>query len=474
MKQLGSSIDVLSQDGPVQPSQLRGVGRQLMLEIHDQLERIIIEKEIGEPERALAALNRLAVELAATPNRLSSATVRTLSGSQQLVATGLRAEAGGRLGLRALRSTERKENATDEVTAVYEPDDQLLFQTSVSGLAQVMSHSGDLSVTILVDEWSHLSPELQPYLAEFVRRCLLTVNGFAVKVAAVEYRTKLAVHERGRRIGLEAGADLAAAVDLDEHHVWEHNRGRLAEAYAEILFNHLGHELSRTLDPGTPTDRLQQNALSYRHGISTSQGLVEAVFEAGAFEQLCEASSGVIRDFLAITSNAIARTHRRSQEWAAAPRFISGRPADANGTSSPEARIRPGDVRAAAKEWFEKDKVKVLDRSEYQELSRIEQRCLDHLKSRYFLLRSEEVGDEFLQLLDARVIHRVARRYVHPDRVGERFDVFRLDYGSYMSLIDERLPDANRQNAKMLQTISRGFYRIDNPMALLYHGNGSF
>lgn len=56
-------------------------------------------------------------------------------------------------------------------------------------------------------------------------------------------------------------------------------------------------------------------------------------------------------------------------------------------------------------------------------------------RTRAFLVPSQRSHTLLEELFDARVIHLIKRRVSSNDRPGERFDVFKLDYGCYVDLI---------------------------------------
>jgi hypothetical protein len=96
------------------------------------------------------------------------------------------------------------------------------FSLNFSDVARAMRElAGSLSsrrIWLLLDEWSSVPNDVQPYLGEFLVRCILPLQDrLTVKIAAIEQQSQF----RGRLptgdvIGIELGADVAANVDLDE------------------------------------------------------------------------------------------------------------------------------------------------------------------------------------------------------------------------------------------------------------------
>lgn len=70
---------------------------------------------------------------------------------------------------------------------------------------------------LLIDEWSLVPVDLQPYLAEMLRRLFFGIPKVSVRIAAIPHRSEWRiVGERGDYVGVEVGAELFPLVDLDE------------------------------------------------------------------------------------------------------------------------------------------------------------------------------------------------------------------------------------------------------------------
>jgi hypothetical protein len=60
-------------------------------------------------------------------------------------------------------------------------------------------------------------------------------------------------------------------------------------------------------------------------------------------------------------------------------------------------------------------------------------------RARGFLVSQKSAGSPLLQtLFDARVLHLVRRGYSAKDEPGERYDVYLIDYGAYVDLIQTK------------------------------------
>src|SRR6185312_12242776 len=78
-------------------------------------------------------------------------------------------------------------------------------------LGRIVKSISPRRMWLLLDEWSAVPIDLQPYLADLIRRSILPVQGVSVKIAAIEQRTAFQIAgEQGDYIGMELGADIAA------------------------------------------------------------------------------------------------------------------------------------------------------------------------------------------------------------------------------------------------------------------------
>jgi hypothetical protein len=254
-------------------------------------------------------------------------------------------------------------------------------------------------VWLFLDEWSSVPPEIQPFLGEFLVRCVLPLQMFTVKIAAIEQQSNFRAYQPdGSTIGIELGADVAANLDLDEFMVFEQNEDKARSFFKGLLFKHL----TSGVDPEDQVD-----------GLATEADLVSMAFtDRRAFDELVRAAEGVPRDALNIAAKAALRAAER--------------------------KISVPDVRSAARAWFQADKEAALrGREEAQRLLNwIIDKVIKQKRARGFMVNQKATGAPLLRaLFDARVLHVVRRGYSAQDEPGERYDVYVIDYGAYVDLI---------------------------------------
>jgi hypothetical protein len=370
--------------------------------VHTALIEQIIEHPAARAEEALALADDLLssiVDPVKTYRTESlTASVTTSQAGNSTAAVELTPSAiGAKLSSEA---QSRVENQNSSSFAV-ETDDKVVFPTLHGLLSRILQLSS-LDLYILLDEWSSVPQDIQPYLAEFLKRGVLPVSACVLKIASLEYRSHFNTRrDGGELIGFELGADISTAQDLDDYYVFDRNPDQIATIYADMLLRHLAIEL--------PEHYL---ADSYR--ASTGEHLASKLFtERATFNELARASEGVVRDLINIFTLAFFHAHRR-------------------GRASIDRRA----VLEAARQWFEQDKAQHLDEKMHTVLRRIVDEVIGERKARSFLLPRELEKNALIQrLFDQRLLHQMQRGYADKDNPGVRYNIYSLDYGTSVDLM---------------------------------------
>lgn len=251
-------------------------------------------------------------------------------------------------------------------------------------------------IWIVLDEWSDIPPDLQPYLADFIRRCIFPVTGITVKVGAIEHRSNFRIPaNNGGYVGIELGADATADVNLDDFMVFDNDADRAKEFFGEFLFKHF-QAASASEDGEQP---------------SSPEELIRRAFtQSNAFDEFVRAVEGVPRDAINIIILA-------------AQRALDG-------------RISIPHVRSAANTWYQRDKQPaVASSAEALRLLRwIIDQVIGERRARAFLLLSDIRHPLIDSLFDSRVLHNLKRNISARDQPGVRYDVYKLDFGCYIEL----------------------------------------
>lgn len=261
-------------------------------------------------------------------------------------------------------------------------------------------------VWLLLDEWSSVPLDIQPYLGAFLVRCISPLPQFVIKIAAIERQTRFRLAEDGKQpIGIELGADFAASLDLDEFMVFEQDSESARDFFRTLFFKHL---TTRADDGDTEEDIIE--------GLRSEKDFVRLGFtDARAFDELVRAAEGVPRDAINIAAKAAFRAK--------------------------DAKISMPDIRTAARQWYQADKEGALKAvpGGLELLNWIIDKVIRDKKARGFLVNQRSSGAGLITaLFDARVLHLVREGYSAQDSPGERYDAYSIDYGAYVQLINTK------------------------------------
>jgi hypothetical protein len=134
--------------------------------------------------------------------------------------------------------TEEAQERERKTSRTFAEEDKVIFPTVVHLMKEILKNFG-VSLYLLIDEWSSLPRELQPYLAEFFKRSFLPIPEVVIKIAALEFRSSFTRRNSANDIvGFELGSDIRA-IDVDEYYIYDKSPDEVANAFADMLFRHL-------------------------------------------------------------------------------------------------------------------------------------------------------------------------------------------------------------------------------------------
>lgn len=272
------------------------------------------------------------------------------------------------------------------------------YRQIAESLQTVIADLGMRNLFIIIDEWAQIPISVQPYVAEYLKRAIMTIPQVCVKLLTVNYQCQLSKQTAEGIIGIKRGADITDVVDFDAYLIYDDNPKLVTEFFSQVLYNHLGVELGWNLQ--VPSDEKAKRITN----IFTQQN---------TFVELVRAAEGNCRDFLCIFSGAFWKYRQRG---------------DAKAISIPH-------IHDAASDWFTNEKYvnikdeAILNRTFLFILNNI----LKRYKSRTFMVEASKAQSGVLtRLLNERLLHRLPRFYSHQDYPGERYELFNIDYGAYV------------------------------------------
>lgn len=272
------------------------------------------------------------------------------------------------------------------------------FGSVGTALRKVVENLPNGRLWLLIDEWSEIPLDLQPLLADLLRRAILPTRGMTVKIAAIEQRSRFLIPSADSgHLGLEIGADISTSVDLDDYMVFDNDENRAVAFFRKLVFAHVNSALT---SEGIAPLKNETELLSV--GFS----------QANAFEEVVRACEGVPRDAIHILSHAAQKADDQS--------------------------ISVGDVRRAARQYYQASKdsaVSAYPRAK-QLLHWIMDKVIKERQAKAFLLEAG-VKDALIDFLyDERVLHVLRKGISAKDSPGMRFNVYGIDYGCYVDLIN--------------------------------------
>jgi len=395
---LGSSNQFSDPNVPL-PARCTALFRDLLAEIYNGLLEYVVNAAPTGANLALEDLDYLAaasVESKLVPISLSDKRTEKESAKTQ-AAIGVSA-AGPELKAQIEGGAAREVETT--TTYASEQSNRIVFPAISAPVKKILA-SCDSHLHILIDEWSSIPLDVQPYFAEFLKRSLLPLEKVTIKIASLEYRSDFGIHTENAFIGFEMGADISAFLDIDDYYVYDRNPDAITDSFGDMLVKHLANEL--------PDGYLTSL------GIGDGKALASKLFtERKVFQELVRASEGVARDLINIFSKAYFVAHKKGKE-----------------------KVERNAVLEAARQWFEQDKERNLDDELRGVLRRITDEVIGNRRARSFLLPRELSTNRVIQrLFDLRILHLVQRGYADKDRPRVRYNIYALDYGTYVDLMN--------------------------------------
>ncbi|MDQ3153675.1 MAG: ATP-binding protein [Actinomycetota bacterium] len=325
-------------------------------------------------------------------------------GHQRMLEAGIRSTTGVSTSVNRGNSRQQKSRKKRSVSRMGNELPRLLFGELGRCMDNVANAVAPGRIWMLLDEWSSLPTDLQPILADMLKRTFFTCPRLTVKIASVERRSSFVTREsQSRYIGIELGADTTAALNLDDHLIgFSDGSSKASEFFSELIYRHLSalyEDLGRIV----------------QFPIATPGELIELLFDRSAFGEFVMAAEGVPRDAINILGLSAS---------------IAG-----------SAQISSADVRRAARQYYLQDKEKGITgnrRAEYV-WQKLQRDVIVSNRKRTFLLKrvKEQTYDAMLDLYDARLIHLLRPGLTSHSRPGASYDGYSIDYGAYVNILKE-------------------------------------
>jgi len=297
----------------------------------------------------------------------------------------------------------RTSKSSSVTTSKMRGERMLSFRDVSATLVSLLDLLGGASIHVLFDEWSEIGtdPEVQPYLADLLKRTTSNVPRMYFKLACIPGRTRLAtpITDQARHpIGMEEGDDLNAEVNLDTIVFAPESLDQIVPFFTRVIKKHVGEKVEWV------------RSLSL---LDFESFLMTKVFAGEApFLELCHASGGVPRDFINVY------------------KLVTAGMAKAGGSDRQPFDLRA--IRLGAQGAYDGKRASFgkIATPQLQLLDRIYKRIYVEQNAYRFLLSEEDAEDDRVQTLYMeRLIHRLPGTYYY-SRDERTYLYFQLDYGA--------------------------------------------
>jgi hypothetical protein len=286
--------------------------------------------------------------------------------------------------------TESRRKSGDEVLTVQ-------FGLLGRALSSLLKAMAGRQLWLLLDEWSSVPRDLQPYLGDLLRRSFFPAAGICIKIGALERQSNfIEIADPGAEyVGIDLGADTAASLDLDDFLVFRSDRSHAVNFFSQLLYQHLWVLMS---------------TLGYEFQLKTAAAFREMCFTDFAFDELVRASEGVPRDALNVAGLAAA---------IAADKPITVR-----------------NIQIAARDYFLRDKEGKIPEKAQVLLNGIVRDCVRR-ETRVLALRRPAESDNYLvqSLYDNRLIHRIEQGVMMGNDYSVKYDLYLVDFGCFVNML---------------------------------------
>ncbi|EPB9884785.1 hypothetical protein ACR6U3_001930 [Yersinia enterocolitica] len=364
--------------------------------IHEIIFDYIFENEIDNTSEIAELLNDF-IEKATSISIDGASEVENSSSNQNSIDSSLSIGfTNARVSANFSALDKLSSNSTSRTKTTGKKTLRIHFGEITKLLSNIVSKLPQKELWILIDEWSEVPLDLQPYLAELLRRILYPISGITVKIAAIAHRCNFMLmgQETGIRIGIELGSDASSVINLDEYMVFDNDRDA-----AKNFFKTLLHRHAQAIDKNSICDAEKNLFIN------------DLFTQPSAFDEYVRAVEGVPRDAINIISLAAQ--------------------------SALENKISIVHIRKSAQKWFQVNKHAALNSKPEAVilLDRIINEVIGHRKSRGFLISNENNHPLIDYLYDMRVVHVLKQGVSARNAIGKKYTLYTLDYGCYVELI---------------------------------------
>ncbi len=243
VNKLGSAAMFNETDRPVHVRAL-GLFRDILAEINNQILEYATSPETDPPGLVFERLGDLTTAMSRTflvDDTVDFEAAESVNDARERAA-GL--SIGSTPGLSVRGQAARSSETATKIGIKGHSMPWLSFQELNDALTSVLDASGITRIVILIDEWVGVPYEIQPLVAEFIKRSLFAEPRITTKIGSIEYRSNFSSSlDHNIVLGFELGADIWSALELDDYFVYDRNTDKTVSMFGELLFRHIATEV---------------------------------------------------------------------------------------------------------------------------------------------------------------------------------------------------------------------------------------
>jgi hypothetical protein len=398
MRCLGSTSGIYSDSNIPLSERATRLLSDLLCEIHTSLIEQINRNDICDLSEAVPYLDQL-LELSTNISLDGTIAIEQVNGeaSENNNHASIELTSLPSIKLNASKQERNTQTLSNKSTSTGKEKLKLHFGAITKVLANLITLLPNEKLWILLDEWSETPLELQPYLADSIKKILFAIPTLTVKIASIEHRSKFRITDSTSHIGLELSSDASTSINLDEFMVFDNDKNKSMGFFKELIHKHCLALDSQNICPQ-----------------ESSKFITKTFTQKPVFEEFVRASEGIPRDAIHIISEAAMHSGNK--------------------------KLTINSIRSAARKWYTTNKSKDINSCSeaLHILDWIINKVIAEKLTRGFLIRADIKEDMIDFLYDSRIIHLVKQGVSAKNQRGKRFDLYVLDYGCYADLLSTK------------------------------------
>lgn len=291
-------------------------------------------------------------------------------------------------------SKHRDKGAAKAVSKEIRKSAHIKYSLSFSRFGRLLEElleTTDTRVFLLLDEWSSIRQDIQPYFADYLWRTLFSISRVKFKIAVLPQNYKFQAVVNGRKIGLDINEDIKLGLDLDRIYSVDNAPSDIVQFCFSFLCQHLSVSVGDQIDKWAFVRNMFDN-------------------DKSAF-MLVRASEGNPRDFMSLTTMCVSNFLNEKHSVITSEKVIS-----------------------CAKELFEGAKLQNCPQSAHDLLDKLVKYVVYRNHNRGFLVDSIclDNSPDLNWLITAKIIHVLKENYMEYEKaISNSCAILVLNFGTY-------------------------------------------